>query len=305
MSESTEQVKGEAAEPSQQPEGEDAAVPPGGDPSPEKEEPGAEDPDAEKAPEKIEPAEGGDAFPADPDLESERRISPRKGIQLNKLIATQLVDGETRIPLYLHLVDLSEGGMRVNGDIQLPEDRTFIFDLTLEAFGRELAQEYGRAQLPLAVVWQKKLLGGMWVSGLRFVDMDERARELVDRILQRSSPEGRRLRFRLNRVLGVGISVGETETRWLYPLALDLSVEGMKIRIDEALEVGARFPLKIFLEFDLPTVEMNAEVMWREEMGSGRYQVGLKFSELDEQNASTIKAYIDRCLEEEMKAGKL
>lgn len=228
----------------------------------------------------------------------ERRRAPRKGVRLNKLIAANLViDGESS-SAYLHLVDISEGGLRINGDLELPGDTPFELALSLEAFGAELASEFGPQSFHVRVVWQKQLVGGMWVAGLQFLEQTETNRAVVARILERASPAGRRLRFRLNRVLGVEVG-GADESRWIYPLALDLSVEGMRIRLDEELTVGESFPLKIFLEFELPTIEVTAEVMWQERMTSGRYQVGLKFTEMDDQAAQTIKDYIDRCLEQD------
>lgn len=241
----------------------------------------------------------GPAAPAEPSapVEDERRTAQRKGVRLNKLISANLNEGEA---LYLHLVDISDGGMRVNGDLEFSQAEPFRLTLQMEAFGKDLAEEHPHLTLGCRVVWQKRLLGGMFVSGLQFVDMTPENETVVKKILERSSPEGRRLRFRLNRVLGVGIGLDE-ETRWLYPLALDLSVEGMRLRLDEEIEVGSIFPLQIFLEFDLPTVRVQAEAVWREEVGNGRYQVGLRFTEVSEDSAKAIQEYIDRCLAKESK----
>ena len=230
----------------------------------------------------------------------ERRFSARKGVRLNKLISAQLHSPNGPVHVYLHLVDISEGGMRVNGDIELADDGPFEMTLQTEPFGPELASEYPELTVKCRVVWQKRLLGGMFVSGLQFLDKSELLETALRRILELCSPEGRRLRFRLNRVLGVGIGLDE-QTRWLYPLALDLSVEGMRVRLDEPLKVGETFPLQIFLEFDLPTVQMSAEVVWKEEIGPSRFQVGLRFHDLNEANAEAIQNYIDRCLAKELK----
>ena len=230
---------------------------------------------------------------------SERRISQRKGVRLNKLIMAHLCEGDESSGLYLHLVDISAGGMRVNGDVEFPQDSPFRLKLHTESFGGEVSSEFPELEVTARVVWSKRLLGGMFVSGLQFVDMTDAAQGCVRKILEICSPEGKRLRFRLNRVLGVGIGLDE-QTRWLYPLALDLSVEGMRVRLDEPLEIGSSFPLQIFLEFDLPTVHMTAEVVWRDEVGPGRFQVGLRFHELNEESARAIQDYIDRCLAKEV-----
>jgi hypothetical protein len=148
------------------------------------------------------------------------------------------------------------------------------------------------------MVWTKSLVGGMVVSGLAFKDLDQESQEIVAAIMQGASPQGRRQHFRLNRVLGVELG-GAEDSRWLYPLTLDLSVEGMRICLSETLEVGAKFPIRIFLEFELPTVEATSEVMWQEVMPSGRVQVGLKFDGMSERDALAIKTYIDQCLEQD------
>lgn len=231
-------------------------------------------------------------------MKSERREAQRKGVRLNKLIMAQLLHGGEQTGLYLHLVDISAGGVRVNGDVEFPQNEPFTLKLQTESFGGEVSSEYPELEVVARVVWSKRLLGGMYVSGLQFVELNETASGCVKKILDICSPEGKRLRFRLNRVLGVGIGL-EEQTRWLYPLALDLSVEGMRVRLDEPLEVGDSFPLQIFLEFDLPTVHMRAEVVWRDEVGAGRYQVGLKFHDLNEESARAIQDYIDRCLAKE------
>lgn len=230
---------------------------------------------------------------------SERRVAQRKGVRLNKLIMAQLLHSGESTGLYLHLVDISSGGIRVNGDVEFPQSEQFTLKLQTESFGGEVSSEFPELEVKARVVWSKRLLGGMFVSGLQFMDMTPEAKACIARILEICSPEGKRLRFRLNRVLGVGIGL-EEQTRWLYPLALDLSVEGMRVRLDESLEIGSTFPLQIFLEFDLPTVHMNAEVVWRDEVGTGRYQVGLRFHDLNEDSAKAIQDYIDRCLAKEV-----
>lgn len=243
----------------------------------------------------------GDGKPARAESHSERRTAVRKGVRLNKLIMAQLStsDRDEATGLYLHLVDISAGGMRVNGDVEFPQSEPFRLKLQTESFGPEVSAEFPDLEVTVRVVWSKRLLGGMFVSGLQFQNLDETSQSCVKKILEICSPEGKRLRFRLNRVLGVGIGL-EEQTRWLYPLALDLSVEGMRVRLDEPLEIGAQFPLQIFLEFDLPTVQMNAEVVWRDEVGPGRFQVGLRFHDLNEDSARAIQDYIDRCLAKEV-----
>ncbi len=231
--------------------------------------------------------------------ESERRQSGRKGVKLSRLISSKIIDGESARECYLHLVDISDGGLRINSDDPFPEDRVFSLEIVLAPFGNELSTKIPKKSFPVKTVWSKSLVGGMVVSGLAFQELDDEGKEIVAAIMEGASPQGRRMHFRLNRVLGVELGRSEEEQQWLYPLTLDLSVEGMRICLSEPLEVGATFPIKIFLEFELPTVQANAEVMWQETMPSGRVQVGLKFDEMSERDAMAIKTYIDQCLRQD------
>ncbi|MFA5506576.1 MAG: PilZ domain-containing protein [Vulcanimicrobiota bacterium] len=229
----------------------------------------------------------------------DRRQSGRKGVKLSRLISSKIIDGDSERECYLHLVDISDGGLKINSDDPFPEDREFALEIGLAPFGNELATRSPKQTFPVKVVWTKSLVGGMVVSGLAFQNLDDTAKEVISKIMEGASPQGRRLHFRLNRVLGVELGKEGDDQQWLYPLTLDLSVEGMRICLSDPLEVGAKFPIKVFLEFELPTVQANAEVMWQETMPSGRVQVGLKFEDMSERDAMAIKTYIDQCLSQD------
>jgi hypothetical protein len=252
----------------------------------------SEDADAEEEASADDEAEREETYQESVD----RRSSGRKGVKLSRLISSKIIDGDTERECYLHLVDISDGGLRINSDDPFPEDRDFVLEVGLAPFGNELATKSPVQAFPVKVVWTKSLVGGMVVSGLAFQNLDENGQEIVEAIMQGASPQGRRMHFRLNRVLGVELGKDDEDQQWLYPLTLDLSVEGMRICLNDPLEVGSKFPIKVFLEFELPTVKANAEVMWQETMPSGRVQVGLKFEDMSERDAMAIKTYIDQCL---------
>lgn len=230
------------------------------------------------------------------DDDSERRQAARKGVKLNRLISSKVIDGELQRECYLHLVDISEGGMRINSDDPFPSDHPFNLEIGLAAFGTELATRKPRIDLPVRLVWSKSLVGGMVVSGLAFHEITQEQSQIVHTIMLGATPHGRRQHFRLNRVLGVEIGPDSESSKWMYPLTLDLSIEGMRICQSEALNIGEHFPIKIFLEFGLPTIETKAEVMWQEVMPSGRVQIGLRFDDISDHHAMAIKTYIDQCM---------
>ncbi len=129
--------------------------------------------------------------------EDERRQSGRKGVKLSRLISSKIIDGESTRECYLHLVDISDGGFRINSDDPFPEEREFILEITLAPFGNELATKTPRKAFPVQTVWTKSLVGGMVVSGLAFRNLDQEGQEIVSAIMEGASPQGRRMHFRL------------------------------------------------------------------------------------------------------------
>ncbi len=224
----------------------------------------------------------------------DRRSSPRVGCDLNHSVTARFaVAGQSEVPVALYLLDLSEGGMRINLDRELPAGQDFELIVSMASLGQE-----GELRTRCQVAWQKGLLGEAWVAGLRFLDMSA-----VDQARLRETIEGfegpnRRLRFRLRSVVPVSVRF---EDDWFYMTATELSPEGLRIRTTPVpwLSPGCQLILWLHLGSEWPLEPLDAEVLWREDVWRDRIEVGFRFLELDEDDARLIQTYIDRSLQEE------
>lgn len=225
---------------------------------------------------------------------SERRVEARKSPRLNRILAAelQIVPGADPEPLNLFLVDLSLSGMRINTDRELPDDSPFYLRIPLEGLGQTLP---GDLALACRVAWKKGLVGGTWVHGLEFLQDDLQARPTIEDLLRSCTSETGRRRFRLNRLLPISLQL-DPEGPWKELYASDLSTGGMCAQLGQKLERHHPVSVRVHLEFDLPTVELQARVAWTGEQPHGRVETGLEFLDVDEYVSLTIDRYIDRCL---------
>lgn len=222
-------------------------------------------------------------------LGEERRQHQRTVSQAHKLLrATLGQEGGTPEEVYLFLVDISEGGMRVNLDRSFPEGHTSR--LTFSLGGREFAVD-------VVPQWQRCLADGVaaagtWSAGLAFRDPD---RDTVDFLFSYFSTTGRRLRFRLRELLTVTMRRAGDENPWWSLTTTDLSMEGLRARWDDPLDVGEEIEVKVFPP-DLPDVDGRGQVMWVNEALPGRWEFGVRFTELSATGHESLMRYIDRCV---------
>lgn len=229
----------------------------------------------------------------------ERRTTRRVGCDLNHSVAARVeVDGQQAVPIALYLLDLSEGGMRINLDRQLPVDQQFTLLVPLESLGSE-----GELRLTCEVAWQKGLLGEAWVAGLRFTELAEPDGDRLRTTIEQFEGPNRRLRFRLRSVVPVSVRF---EDDWFYMTATELSPEGLRIRTTPVpwLNLGCELSLWLHLGSEWPIEPLDAEVLWREEVWRDRIEVGFRFLDLTEEDALLIKSYIERSLLEESDQGE-
>lgn len=232
------------------------------------------------------------------DISVERRQAPRKHSPVNKILQADLTqEGQETASVYVFLVDVSAGGMRLNVDRELPDEAVFQLGFPVVGFGEEVERlSSGRITVSCEVVWKRELVGGTWVHGLKFLDLDDTCAQTVRAMMEGFSPSGRRKRFRLNRLLPVAVKA-EGCDKWCERYASDLSPEGLGIQLDEPLPEETDILVKLYPEFDLPVVQARARVAWTHETEQGRFKMGLRFQDIEEMEAQVLQRYIDRCLE--------
>lgn len=224
---------------------------------------------------------------------AERRQHEREPWPINRT-----VQGEVHVPdadprsVFLHLVDISRGGLGVNCPHELPPEDEFRMVVPLDGFGT--SQEV--LDVRCRVAWRKYLMGGTWNHGLIFTDPTEELRSTISGIIDAFSQEGKRRRFRLNRVLPVAVREPEAKQWIAERYASSLTPDSVAIRLEQALPEGHEVQVRLSLEFGLPTLFLKATVQSAEQLAPGRVQVELAFQQLSIDDEKTIRKYIDRCM---------
>ena len=148
------------------------------------------------------------------------------------------------------------------------------------------------------MVWQKALYGASFIQGLAFQNLTDSQKKLIEAKLNPENGLPRsasRQHFRLYRPFPIKLQA-DGHDEWVASYATDLSVNGIGTRLKAPLEQGNPIRLRLELEFELPTVEVEARVAWSKS-GENGVSHGLQFAEVGPVEARTIKRYIDRCLE--------
>ena len=221
----------------------------------------------------------------------ERRKRPRQPLSLNKFFNLIINQSGGTVELKSFLVDLGMGGIRINTETPFPKEGPLTVTLPSELLGQE-------AEFTAEVVWQKPLYGSSYLQGLAFTELSETQEEMLKKRLDADeNTSGRansRQHFRLYRPFPIKLQA-EGGDNWVSSYATDLSINGLGTRLGEALNRDDGVRVRLELEFELPTVEVQARVAWSRE-GENGVTHGLQFDAVGPVEAKTIKRYIDRCL---------
>jgi c-di-GMP-binding flagellar brake protein YcgR len=223
---------------------------------------------------------------------TERREDERRKSRVNKLVHADLHLGPEESRVFLFLVDISLGGMKVNLD-RLFEPETLIdLKIPIEPY----LNEKEPLEVRCRVAWNRSLLGGTYVHGLEFKELSEQATATVEKLFTAFSPEGQRERFRLKQVLSVAY---QREGEWIPWSAKDLSTDGLGLQMRDPLPLDEVFPFKVYLEDQGPltALEVPGRVVYVAEEDDELHRVGVQFENLDEESASRIRRFIDSALQ--------
>lgn len=212
----------------------------------------------------------------------EHRLHERRGLRVHRLVRASIEsDGQTN-ELYLYLVDISEGGIRINADNPFNLDQPFRLTFTLQ---------YLDFDVTVRPVWQKSLAGGTWTCGLAYHEPTPQQLDQVRQMVEAFTAKGRRERFRLKALVSVALRAdGES---WFNILLVDISPKGLRGVWEGALDAEKTLDVRI-IPPEMTEVEARARVVWQKEIGDLRHEFGLQFVEIEEQAAADIQSFIDR-----------
>ncbi|MFH1452957.1 MAG: PilZ domain-containing protein [Armatimonadota bacterium] len=213
----------------------------------------------------------------------ERRESERKKISLHKTFNCELhLQGEVK-NCFIYIEDISATGMQVHSDFSFPGDIEFSLIIRADE----------ALNLTVKKIWQKELLGGVYITGMEFSNITNETREKLERFTDRFSPEGKRKSYRLNKVLAIEMTIGE-EKKKFYALTQNLSGKGMRIMHDDPIPKDTNIDLRILLSFDDPPVNIKTRIAWTKKTQFDNYLIGMEFSEISEEDTKKIRAFVDK-----------
>lgn len=221
---------------------------------------------------------------------SDRRQLARRKIKVKKIFAAEFTrpDGVTR-NCFVHIYDLHESGMRIHSDFSLEDGEIFPVRMSLDE----------PLEVQVEVVWQKELIGGMYVLGLKFTDLSRDQSSQIGSFLDKYSPENRRRSYRLDRILVVEMILGSTRQK-LGVFTLDLSASGMRITHEFPLPEEMEIPFRVLLEYDKDPIDVMARVQWQKENAFGQFLIGLEFTEIGSEARLRVEQFIDRAMAGEL-----
>ena len=158
----------------------------------------------------------------------ERRSHERRKSRVNKLVHASLKVESVEFKTFLYLVDISLGGFRANLDRALAKGSKVEVSLPLRPFLNEEVE----LQALCRVAWNRELLGGTFVHGFEFQELQSEMMELVERLFLAFSPEGKRRRFRLSGLLNIAYF---QDGAWKSWMARDISPQGLGLQMQEPL----------------------------------------------------------------------
>ncbi len=218
----------------------------------------------------------------------ERRTLIRRKAPVKRIFAADILDEPEASDCFVHIHDLSEGGMRIHTDFNLPLDRTVSLRLHLDE----------PIDLKVEKVWERPLVGGINVYGLKFQEPKQDAHKKLIAFLTNSLTENRRKAFRLERILVVEMLVNDKATRFGV-FTLDLSTTGMRINHEDPLPENQTIDFRILLEPGTDPVAVRSKVSWQKENPFGHYLIGLQFTDLESEAQIRIEEYIEKAVQDQ------
>lgn len=179
----------------------------------------------------------------------ELRREPRQPIDLQKTLSVKIKtkSGE-QFHRYLRVLDLSQGGIRLSGDLPTPAE-PFSLEFDASTMCKSGCSQLGDVQLKVETRWQKPLFGDMWVGGFSFLEMDESQAEAIRVILeQHSGNEPDRPRQQFTKLVNVGF-IDSGRVLWHYPVITELNPRGIAFQSTEKLEFPGDGSCELALSF--------------------------------------------------------
>ncbi len=219
----------------------------------------------------------------------QHRQCDRVGVPLHKTIPVRMrTESGTICHRYVRFLDLSEGGLKLSGDLP-PPDEPFSLEFNARLLSKGAPKGVEEVHLKVEARWQKDIYGDMWVGGFQFLEADEEQDETIRRLLQEHNGNSRP-RAQLEKYLNVGL-VRPGRVQWYYPLVSELDAEHIELQSTEALPLKETCQLALSFKEANVVHKVDAVLELRHDLGStSRYRFTFK------NPSERLQKEIQRCL---------
>ncbi|MBI3929581.1 MAG: PilZ domain-containing protein [Armatimonadetes bacterium] len=213
-------------------------------------------------------------------VDEARRLRPRVGVYQAQAWPASVLHHERRIAV--RVLDISEGGLRVNSAERLPDGETAM----------RLESPRAVLELRLRKVWNEALLGGYWVGGFELIDPPAGVLQALTRLLPVAfEGAARRRSFRVPRLAAIEVGSASGRT-WTAATTLDVSPEGMRIVVDHYAARGDQVPIRLTLA-DGEQAYLWSEVVWVRCPSARDFELGLRFVSVGAGTARLLRQFLE------------
>lgn len=230
---------------------------------------------ADSAPQKVE--------------QNDRRQQSRTKFEVKRtLLASIEAENAGETSCHLHLLDISEGGMRINIDRTLEVETQVGLRFDLTTLGPSLNGEFDSV---CRVVWTKPTPGGS-VTGLEFKELRQDSETNLKCLLEIWSEKASLELTRLWKPLNAKLRQSDEEPWSRTHFVQALSEAGFQFKSSESMEKNQVWQARLLLSGG--PIVTSATVQWCKELSTRSFEIALQFLELGQEDEASIRLHLKR-----------
>ena len=212
----------------------------------------------------------------------------RRFPRLNKTLIVQLQGAEDDSPrdCSLHVMDISEEGLRVNTHEKLTEGSRFSLSFPLQSFGKNLPNEL---TINCEVGSCKSLYGGHNIHDLVFVEMEQEQKQTLQDLLEGLSRFGGRLHPRFDILMPVEMQLDKQQMSIV--VIRNLSHGGVGFRSKHRLAQNSTLKIRLPIPGG-QWVTGDIKVAWKSYLEGGVFEYGAAFCDITDHDKSLLDELI-------------
>ena len=221
--------------------------------------------------------------------QNDRRLRARTKVLVKRTLLASIEAehiGETCC--HLHLLDISEGGMRVNIDRNLKPESQVGLKFDLHNLGSSMDGEFDSI---CRVVWTKPTPGGS-VTGLEFKELRQDSETSLKHLLEIWSEKAGLELTRLWKPINAKLRRSENEPWTKTHFVQALSTSGFQFKCSEKMENEQMWLARLLLAGG--PIVTSASVHWCKEISSRSFEVAFQFVKLSQDDVAAIRLHLKR-----------